>query len=219
MYCDEKVMKVYVGQNESHNIEGADYWLDCLHDIAVHITPGYRLVLETENYMISLGADGVDLTEKSNFRSYDDERLEECVHVIDFETGEGTKQAVFTDLETTLFVGERLLSVENNSAYFKLNFDDFVLKLIPYKLNESFKRVMKKNRWAYERVFGFERHLKSKCHFCGCEGEILIDPVSDYVVRCVECKQSTYAKIQIIHAIESWNKGEVQCDLDDIIIE
>ena len=57
-------MKVYVGQNESHNIEGADYWLDCLHDIAVHITPGYRLVLETENYMISLGADGVDLTEK-----------------------------------------------------------------------------------------------------------------------------------------------------------
>ena len=57
------------------------------------------------------------------------------------------------------------------------------------------------------------------CPVCGGEGEVLLDFVSDYVVRCKECRHSTYAEMQIRHAVENWNKGEVTCDLSNITIE
>jgi len=75
------------------------------------------------------------------------------------------------------------------------------------------------DHWSYNYVLGCNRHLKRKCPHCGADGEILLDFVSDFVIRCKQCNKSTYAEMEVRHAIENWNKGEVQCDLSDIVIE
>ena len=50
MFCDEPIIRVYLGQDEYDSIDGADAFLDCYHDLAYHVTEGYRIVLETENH-------------------------------------------------------------------------------------------------------------------------------------------------------------------------
>ncbi|MDD6312134.1 MAG: hypothetical protein PUB08_01500 [Firmicutes bacterium] len=79
MFCDEKIIAVYLGQNEYRDIDGANCWFDVYHDIAFHTTEGYRLLLETDSYMISLGADGVSVTSKNEFKPIEHEWLEEYV--------------------------------------------------------------------------------------------------------------------------------------------
>ena len=219
MFCDEKIVNVFMGQNEYHDIEGANCWFDCYYDIAFHTTEGYRIVLETEHYMISLGADGVNIQDKKEFKPCDNEWLAETVHNWMDKTESGIEYETIVDFENTLLVGQRLLSVEKVEKYFILNFDDFELKLVPYNLNEDIQSLRNKDHWSYNYVLGFDRFLKRKCPHCGGDGEVLLDFVSDYIVRCKKCKQSTWAEMQIRHAIENWNKGEVQCDLTNITIE
>lgn len=219
MLCNEKIINVFLGQNECHDIEGANCWFDCYHDIAFHTTEGYRYVLETENNMISLGVDGVNVQSKKEFAPRNNEWLEETIHIFEDETENGIERETIVDFENTLFVGQRLHSVEQNDKFFTLQFDNFELKLIPYNLGEDIPSLITDDHWSYNYVFGFDRFIKTKCPICGGDGEILLDFVSDYVVRCKLCKKSTYAKMQIRHAIENWNKGEVECDLSDITIE
>lgn len=83
MFCDEKIIAVYLGQNKYRDIDGADCWFDIYYDIAFHTTEGYRLLLETDSYMISLGAGGMSATHKDEFKTIEHERLEEFVY--DFE--------------------------------------------------------------------------------------------------------------------------------------
>ena len=54
-----------------------------------------------------------------------------------------------------------------------------------------------------------------KCPHCGADGEILLDFVSDYIVRCKKCKKSTWAAMNLIEAIEDWNNGELNCIVVD----
>lgn len=211
MFCDEKIIAVYLGQNEYDYIDGADCWFDIYHDIAFHTTVGYRLILETDSYMISLSADGVNIQSKTEFKPYDNEWLEEYVH--DFEDG------VIVEFEATLFVGQRISAVEKCERYSSVKFDDFTLKLYIYELNKMDKSLNRADPGAYNHVLGFDRFLKSGCPLCGGKGEILLDFVSDYVIRCKDCKKSTRAEMQIRHAIENWNNGEVECDLSEITIE
>ncbi len=211
MFCDEKIIAVYLGQNEYHDIEGANCWFDIYHDIAFHTTEGYRLLLETDSYMISLGADGVSVTNKVEFKPIEHEWLEEYVHNLDDE--------VIVNFETTLLVGQRILTVDKNDDFYLIQFDDFSLKLYVYELGKMDKTLHNRDHWSYNNVLGFDRFIKTKCPLCGGEGEILLDFVSDYVVRCKSCKKSTYAEMQLRHAIDHWNDGEVQCDLSDITIE
>ena len=105
MFCDEKIINMYLGQNAYHIIEGTNCWFDCFHDIAFHTTAGYRLVLETENYMISLGAAGVTVQSKKDFTPYDNEWLEETVHILEEETDNGTKRDTIIDFKNTLLIG------------------------------------------------------------------------------------------------------------------
>ena len=203
MFCNEKIVAVYLGQNEYHDIDGANCWFDIYHDIAFHTTEGYRLLLETDSYMISLGADGVTVTNKDEFKPIEHEWLEEYVH--NLEAG------VIVEFESTLFVGQRISSVDKNDEFYLIQFDDFSLKMD--------KSLRNRDHCSYNNVLGFDRFIKTKCPLCGGEGEILLDFVSDYVVRCKSCKKSTCAEMQIRHAIENWNSGEVGCDLSDITIE
>ena len=54
MFCDEKIIKVYMGVVEDDDVYSHNAFLDCYHDIAYHCTVGYRIVLETENYLLPL---------------------------------------------------------------------------------------------------------------------------------------------------------------------
>ena len=211
MFCDEKIIAVYLGQNEYHDIDGADCWFDIYHDIAFHTTDGYRLLLETDSYMISLGTDGVSVTNKDEFTPIEHEWLEEYVHNLEDE--------VIVEFESTLFVGQRISSVDKTEEFYLIRFDDFSLKMYIYELGKMDKSLRNSDHWSYNNVLGFDRFIKAKCPLCGGDGEILLDFVSDYVVRCKSCKKSTYAEMQLRHAIDHWNDGEVQCDLSDITIE
>ena len=211
VFCNEKIVAVYLGQNEYHDIDGANCWFDIYHDIAFHTTEGYRLLLETDSYMISLGADGVTVTNKDEFKPIEHEWLEEYVHNLE--------DGVIVEFESTLFVGQRISSVDKNDEFYLIQFDDFSLKMYVYELGKMDKSLRNRDHCSYNNVLGFDRFIKTKCPLCGGEGEILLDFVSDYVVRCKSCKKSTCAEMQIRHAIENWNSGEVGCDLSDITIE
>ena len=66
MFCDEPIIKVYIGVREDDDIYNHNAFLDCYHDIAYHCTEGYRIVLETENYAISLSSKGVTKERKED---------------------------------------------------------------------------------------------------------------------------------------------------------
>ena len=219
MFCDEKIINVFLGQNEYDDIEGANCWFDCFHDIAFHTASGYRLILETDNHMISLGADGVIIQSKDAFQPYNNEWLKETVHIWEEETENGIERNTIVDMENTLLVGQRLCYVKNCNGSFILKFDDFEMKLISYNLGDDIPSLRNADHWSYNYVLGFDKFLKTRCPLCGGEGEVLLDFVSDFIVRCKNCKNSTWAEMEIRYAIENWNKGEVQCDLAGITIE
>lgn len=213
MFCDEKILKVYMGVVEYDDVYSHNAFLDCYHDIAYHCTDGYRLVLETENFAISLCKNGVVKQDKNELFEQDGEWLQNGIEF--FEDGE----APWVHFETTLFVGERLLSVTKESEIYLLKFDDFVLKIIPHENGDSIDGLHNQEHWSYNNVLGCDRHLKRKCPYCNGDGEILLDFVSDYIVRCKECKKSTWAGMSLIDAITDWNNGKLNCMVDEITIE
>ena len=213
MFCDEKILKVYMGVEEDDDVYNHNAFLDCYHDIAYHCTEGYRIVLETENYAISLSSKGVVKERKEELCENAGEWLQNGIETIEED------EPPWVHFETTLFVGERLLSVIRQNNIYLVQFDDFNLKLIPHLDGDSIEGLHNKNHWSCNYVLGCERHLKKKCPYCDGDGEILLDFVSDYVVRCKKCKHSTYAGMNLIDAITDWNNSAVQCDLSDITIE
>jgi hypothetical protein len=213
VFCDEKILKVYMGVVEYDDVYSHNAFLDCYHDIAYHCTDGYRLVLETENFAISLCKNGVVKQDKNELFEQDGEWLQNGIEF--FEDGE----APWVHFETTLFVGERLLSVTKESEIYLLKFDDFVLKIIPHENGDSIDGLHNQEHWSFNNVLGCDRHLKRKCPYCNGDGEILLDFVSDYIVRCKECKKSTWAGMNLIDAITDWNNGELNYMVDEITIE
>ena len=203
MFCDEPIKRVCRGSCET--IDGADAWFDSHHDLAYHVTEGYRMVLETEHWAISLDAYGV--TKEAG-------RVQLCREGEELYPDDDP----FEGYETVLFVGQRLKDVNREGNIYFAEFDDFTLKVIPYALGTMNKTVQKNNHWSYLPIRGYDHHLKRACD-CGGEGEILVDFVWDYVVRCKNCKRSTYADMQLRTAIENWNKGETPCQLDNIVVE
>lgn len=212
MFCDEKIISVYVGV-----IEDALYtqnaFLDCYHDLAYHCTEGYRMILETENYIISIAANGVIKESKDALCKKKGECLQNGVELIEKD------EPPFVSLETMLFVGERLLSVVKEKEIFLLQFEDFTLKLIPHSDGADIEGLRKQNHFSYNYVLGCNRHLKRKCPHCDAGGEILLDFVDDYIVRCKNCKKSTGASMNLVDAIADWNAGKLNCIVDDIQIE
>lgn len=214
MFCDEKIIAVYEGRLE-YNTEHENAFFDCFHDIAFHTTRGYRYILETEHYFISVGYSGVEKLEK---KAAIDE-IEKPGEWIDPCTKEMAPDSPpWVSFESTLFVGERLVDVRPNAYYYEAVFDDFTLKVIPYENGDEIHSLDKVNHFAYNHMYGFERLIKRKCD-CGGEGELLMDFVSDCVVRCKACKKSTWARMNVQDAIDDWENGETPCDSRDIVIE
>lgn len=213
MFCDEKILKVYMGVVEDDDVYSHNAFLDCYYDMAYHCTEGYRIVLETENYAISLSVNGVTIERKEELCENTGEWLQSGVEF--FEEDE----APWVRFETTLFVGERVLSVIQQDHIYLVRFDDFTLKLIPHARGESIYGLHDQDPWSHHYVLGCDRHLTRKCPHCGGNGEILMDFVSEYIVRCKNCKKSTWAAMNLISAIEDWNNGELNCIVDNINID
>ncbi len=218
MFCNEPIIAAYEGQREYNDIKNADAFFDCYYDLAYHVTKGYRIVLETEHYYISLASTGVTISDKNGSTEEfeeDGEFLDPFVHTDFCEQG----YSPWVDYEATLFVGERLIDVQVCNGLFLLYFDHFNLKIVPHDLDEDTVPSLKnKDHWSYNHVYGLERFIRKKCA-CGGTGELLMDFVSDYVVRCKDCKKSTWAGVNAIDAIEDWEAGELHCELPDITIE
>ena len=215
MFCDEPIIAGYYGSREYDDIDGDNAWFDFYHDLAYHVTEGHRIVLETEHYYISIGYNGVTKEQKhcsiKDFEQ-DGEWLDPFIHDLEDEPD-------WVDYESTFFVGERLQAVKKVDNHYLLTFDDFEYKVIPHELkDDNFPSLHRKNHWAYNYVLGAERHIKRKCE-CGGTGELLLDFVSDYVVRCKNCKKSTWAEMVAADAIAEWNEGHLECELPDITIE
>jgi hypothetical protein len=216
IFCDEPIIAAYRGSRKYEALDGANAFFDCYHDLAYHVTEGERIVLETEHFFISLDVHGVSKSEKTaSIKEFErsGEWLDSFIHTL----GDGAPPWV--DYEATLFIGERLLYVESKPEYYLLRFDDFELKVVPDALHEEdFPCLQNKDHWSFNHVYGAERHLRRKCS-CGGRGELLIDFVCDYVVRCKKCKKSTWAKMIAQKAIKEWNEGQIPCELSDITIE
>lgn len=217
MFCEEKIIAVYKGEREYDDLETGGAFFDCYHDLAFHVTVGYRIVLETMQFYISLTANGVNISNKDKtieeFEE-DGEWLEPCIHTEMCDEDD----LPWVDYEATLFIGERLLEVENTNGMFLLKFDHFPLKVIPHDSEDDFPLLHNANRYSYNRVYGVERLIQRKCD-CGGSGELLMDFVSDYIVRCKKCKKSTWAQMTVIEAIDEWEAGELHCEMSEITIE
>lgn len=217
IFCTEPIIAAYEGSREYDDIKDANAFLDCYHDLAYHVTLGYRIVLETEHYFISLGASDVSLSDKTiTIKEYEEpgEWLDPFIH-----TDLGDDDSPWVDYESTLFVDERLIKVDKVNGVYVLDFDHFQLKLIPHDLDKrDVPSLYKNDHWSYNHVYGCERLLNKKCD-CGGIGELLLDFVSDYVVRCKNCKKSTWAAMNAIDAIADWNADELHCNLQNITIE
>lgn len=216
MFCTEPIINVY--KTIQTYEEDSNAFFDCYHDIiAFHITEKERIILETRKHYISLEFQGVFITEKKmpieDFAK-EGEEISSYKRVIYLEEDEPP----WIDYEFTLFVGERLVDVMQLDIGFLLKFDHFQMKIIPHNSCNSIPNLERKNHWSYFHVLGAKRYLTEKCA-CGGEGELLLDFVSDYVVRCEKCKMSTWAQMNAKDAIEEWNAGSIHCDLSDIIIE
>ena len=217
IFCNEPIIAAYEGRHEYDDIKNGSFF-DCYHDLAYHVTKGYRIVLETEHYYISLTSTGVNISNKNRSIAEfeeDGEWLDPFVHTDCCNQGDPP----WIDYEATLFEGEKLLDVQDCDGRFILKFDHFDLKIIPHDSNaDDVPSLNNKYYWAYNHVYGLERLIRKKC-ICGGAGELLMDFVSDYVVRCKECKKSTWAGMNAIDAINDWEAGRLYCELPDITIE
>lgn len=199
MFCNEIVEKAYCGQPK-YQSEG-NVCLDCYFDMALYITKGYREILETEHYYISIQHDGVVLLDKMGPISTiegPNEWIDSHLHLDD----DDPEDTPWTDYEWTLFVGEKLESVTKVGNNYSLKFSDFELELVPQDVdNYWFVRP-----YEYCKVIGTERLIKP-C-ICGGKGILDLDLVFDYGVRCERCHRGTCANPCACDAIDEWNTSE-----------
>lgn len=203
MFCDEPILHVY---QRMYYEDKEQPWhnavLRLTGSFEYHATEGYWLVFQTVHFVISLGYDGVQVYNNMADFCIDDELLP----LSDIED--------WTHTEETLFVGERIHSVSREDRCWTVIFDHFSLKLYGYH-EETVKAIGRYDSDIYDHIpLVVGSHLLNRKCACGGEGEIFLDSVSDYLVRCKKCHASTWAEVFLISAIEKWNNGETPIRLD-----
>lgn len=202
-FCDERIRAVYLcSPTES---EGEDMLTDFCFEMAVHLTKGYRLILETENCFLVLQTEGVTKRPKrgdvGTLR-----RANELIERIPSREAPPEGGIVLPeDYLHTLFAGERLISVEKKKSVFELDFDDFYLTLEPHGSDKS---VPRKGKFFNCRIYGTERLIKRGCS-CGGRALPFLDGVGDYKLKCNSCRASTDSFPDARGAIDAWNAGQI----------
>ena len=217
MFCNESIINVYW---VDRNTDDTNAFFDCYHNksVSLHLTEGYRYVLETEHYYISLGFDGATLGEKRcGIDDYigNNELFDTFIHYDEDEPVSKGNVNPWIEYEYTLFVGQHLLDVSKENGIYLAHFDDFTLKIVPHD-HDDIEGLY--DGYDYHHVYGCERLIVRKCE-CGGSGKLALDFVSDYFVQCDKCKKSTCSECLAIDAIESWNEGNISCYGRDIIIK
>ena len=57
MFCDEIIEEVFECMPEYNE----DYYFDNTHNMTLHLTKGYRIILKTKTYFLCIGYDGVNV--------------------------------------------------------------------------------------------------------------------------------------------------------------
>lgn len=199
MFCDEEIKAVYYGYRDD-KFENNDCYFDFLHNMILYLTEGNRLILETDNYILSVFNNDVvkSIKESSAVEpGSEKEYIRPCCYADD-ETDD-----VFTGYEHTLFCGEKLTAVEKREEQIQLIFDDFKVGVMSFD-----KFDMEKSRSTYDgiNVLGAERLITRKCS-CGGTGKLQLDFVYDYGVNCDRCNLGTWDSMCACDAINDWNEN------------
>lgn len=195
---NEPIIKVFTLQyRDRYEKDWHDEYLHTKGAFEYHVTEGYWLLFETENYYVTIGYDGVQKYKKPY--EFPTEKF--------YLWRDGDEE--WTDYKETLFMNQRLHSIEAHEGYQTIYFDDFKLDLYVYGNSDEFN--------LYSAQFGdgvnvmaVGGHLLKKCE-CGGKGELLCDERSDFAVRCKECHRATYFDMILKDQIEAWNNGDTPC--------
>lgn len=149
VFCDDPVIRVYEGSMFDHM--RCDAVFNCYCGIAYHCTRGFRMILETQHELISLGADGVERQVRVPI-----EQIEKPGEQIE-AFGDGSVGTMGIDYEYTLFAGQRLRSVKRcEDGTYALCFDDFCMSVVPHEHVDEIDAFCKEDH-AWYRVYGCEK--------------------------------------------------------------
>lgn len=204
MFCEEEIKAVYYGYHyENSQDYPFDYYhFDYLHNMILYLSDGCRMILETDNYIISIFKNEVNKSIKTcpvYKMETEAETIDPC-YLIDDETNE----VIWIEYEDTLFKGERLISVEKDENLINLVFDDFKVGVMSYDELDTNKTCSVRDDI---NVLGAERLITRKCS-CGGTGKLLLDFVNDYGVQCDKCHLGTWDTMWACDAIKEWNEND-----------
>ena len=195
MFCSEPIKKVLQLEiKEELQPNWYNSLLQITHNFEYHTTEGFWILLETDNYYITIGYDGVIKYPKPY--EFPAEKFDVS------EVGDGETPCY----QEMIFVGQRICDVAIVANVHTIYFDNFKLKLFAYDEKDE--------KWFEGRLFthGDELvpvgvHLLRKCA-CGGQPEIYLDGVDDFFIRCKECHASTYSDMWFKTSADAWNKGK-----------
>jgi len=191
-FCNEPIEKVFQ-MNIRENImpTWCDAYFQFCYKFEYHTTYGYWFLFETENFYITLGADGVIKYPKPHEFPQ-----------VDYEISEqGLGEEPF--YEELIFTGQHICEVKTQGSITEITFDDFSMKIYSYKENES-KWFEDCARGKGEHLMPVGTHMLGKCE-CGGLPEIYLDAHGDFIIRCSECHKATYSNMWFKTTMDDWN--------------
>ena len=193
MICEEKIINFYnLILRDNYEEEWQDEYFQIVRKIELHTTGANWFVLETKNYYITIGIDGVKKHKKPY--EFDNNRYD----LLDYHSN---------DYESVVFFGQRICCVEERKNEFEVYFDDFSVKVYRYTRDNA-QTIAGLGYYIGEQKAGAGNHLLKKCVECGGKGELYLDWVGDFFVRCSSCHSSTNSFMWVKGSIDAWNSGE-----------
>ena len=137
IFCDEPIRVGYNGYRNGKGTVSTQAWLGPFQDVTYHVTEGYRIVLETEHFFISLSHNGVTKTEKNGSIAKLEQTGERLVSFLRELGDEGVDGLSWKGFEFHLFFGQKVLDVQRVDDGYVIAFTDFKMKLVPHELPDD----------------------------------------------------------------------------------
>ncbi len=202
MILNEPIIKVFVLQYKDAFLQKWHHaYLHTIGAFEYHVTEGYWILVETENYYATIGCDGV----KAYKKPYD---FPKDKYVWWYDGDEE-----YTDHVDTLLNGQRIHSIEPCEGHQIVYFDSFELHLYVYGSEDEFN-VDLGTFGNGPNVMAVGEHLLGRKCECGGKGELLCDERGDFSVRCRECHRATYFDMILKDQVDAWNNGDTPCVID-----
>ncbi len=209
MYCEEPILNVFYLESRQRDYSSWSF-PDYFFEFAYYAAGKNRLVFQTENHYITIGADGVktwqnkeefvtdDLT-LYNYDDYYDDDSDDDEDDDEEYIEEKYRHLGILSEEVLYFQGEHILEVTEDKEGWLITFDHFTLKLCP--------RTEKEPPWSSYYNFIPYKNLDHKLKRCVCGGKpcLMVDQVDDYYICCDTCFRSTYADYRLAAIVNSWN--------------